>query len=149
MTEIQIETMDETEAYQEQGNLTDEQLDELNEATEPDDEGFDPEAGSEEGLDEIGNDVQDATELALEDVVQDILDAKEFGDELTMYQVAKVLNAALEVFDVQKDDKLYQVRPQMVYNYNRNKMVAKGEVLEKATKEQTSEFVVRFVGKRI
>lgn len=148
MTETQIETMDETEAYQEQGNLTDEQLAELNEATEPD-EGFDPEAGSEEGLDEIGNDVQDTAELALEDVVQDILDAKEFGDELTMYQVAKVLNAALEVFDVQKDDKLYQVRPQMVYNYNRNKMVAKGEVLDKATKEQTREFVVRFVGKRI
>lgn len=118
-------------------------------------DGFDPEEiaqvaeETEEYVAEETEPVEAKDEMTLEQVVQDILDAKEFGDELTMYQVAKALNAALEVFEVLKDGEPYTVRPQMVYNYNKNKMVVKGETVPKATKEQTKQFVVRFVGKRV
>lgn len=108
-----------------------------------------PENGSAEedqGADDEGE--EPGAEVSLESVVDDILETIQ-GELLTMYLVAKVLNAALEVFDVRKGGEPYRVRPQMVYNYNKNKMVVKGMVADRATKAQTKEFVVRFVSKRI
>lgn len=84
----------------------------------------------------------------VEEVVRDILDT--LPNELTMYQVAKALNTALEIFEIQKNGNLYQVRPQMMYNYNRNKLIVKGVVIEgKATREQAETFIIKFVNKLI
>lgn len=84
----------------------------------------------------------------VDEVVRDLVEAYE--GSVTLYQVAKILNAALEIFDVQKNGELYQIRPQMMYNYNRNKMILKGSVIEgKVDKAIVQNFVTKFVSKLI
>jgi hypothetical protein len=93
--------------------------------------------------------VEATDETTLEQMILDILDADEFSGLLTMYQVAKVLNTVLELFEVTKKGEPYRVRPQMVYNYNGQKMVVKGVKVDKATPAQAYEFVLRFVSKHL
>lgn len=84
--------------------------------------------------------------LTIEQITDQILDALGLT-ELTMYQVAKALNLVLESIDATKDGDAYRVRPQMVYNYNRNKMIAKGVVLQSATAAQARAFIIKFASK--
>lgn len=88
-------------------------------------------------------------ELTLSQVVDEILESMNGNLEITMYAGHKVVNAALEIFDVHKDGKEYRIIPQMMYNYNRNKLVVKGQTVDRLTKVQLREFVIRFVGKRL
>lgn len=111
-----------------------------------------------EEQDETGEQIVEV-ELSLEQIVDQILDASK-QTEFTMYQIAKYLNKVLEVVDIQVMDKKnelvsYRIRPQMVYNYNRNKMVARNEagkgitLTGSATLAQTRSFIIRFVAKQI
>jgi hypothetical protein len=106
---------------------------------------------------EVEDDEQ--VELTLEAIVDQILDASKLT-EFTMYQVAKVLNATLEAidatkgFDEQGEPLAYRVRPQMVYQYNKNKLVAKSASTGKgiqltgpATLAQARAFIIRFSAK--
>lgn len=83
------------------------------------------------------------TEADLGSVVRDLIESIGTAT-LTMYQLHKVVNGALEVFGVE-----YRVRPQMMYNYNNNKMIVKGEKVDKVDKVQAAVFTTKFVGKRI
>lgn len=65
--------------------------------------------------------------------------------DMTMYQVAKIVNDVLKSLNVQKNEENYTVRPQMIYNYNRNKMIVKGRTVEKVTRNEAFEFVTRFI----
>jgi len=98
-------------------------------------------------------------ELSLETIVDQIVDAMKLS-EWTMYQIHKALNKVLEVVDIKvlgKDGEqiAYRVRPQMIYNYNRNAMVARNEqgkgikLTGNATTAQTTEFIKRFVAKQL
>lgn len=92
--------------------------------------------------------LQEDTVPTLEVVVRDVINT--FDGNLTMYQVAKALNTVLEIMEVTKHGEAYRVRPQMMYNYNKNKLIVKGIVLdtaEGATPEQAAEFITRFVNK--
>ena len=99
-----------------------------------------------------GTDTEDIpTEDSLptpEEIIRDVMAT--FDGNLTMYKIAKALNIVLEILEIQKDGQQYQVRPQMMYNYNKNKLIVKGIVLdtaEGATPEQATEFITRFVAK--
>lgn len=99
-----------------------------------------------EGTDTFLRSIKQVTPV--NEVVRDLVEA--YDGAVTLYQVAKILNAALEIFDVQKNGELYQVRPQMMYNYNRNKMILKGCVIEgKVDKVIVQDFVTKFVNKLI
>jgi hypothetical protein len=97
----------------------------------------------------------EGSELTLEQVVDQVLDQLKLN-EFTMYQIAKALNMVLEVIDASKgfgedgEPLAYRVRPQMIYNYNRNKMVAQGTngkgitLTESATLAQARAFIIKF-----
>jgi hypothetical protein len=91
-------------------------------------------------------------ELTLEQIVDAVLDSLGLTT-FTMYQVAKALNLVLETIDATKgfDDEgapaAYRVRPQMVYQYNKNKMVVKGKQVEQADLAQARAFVIKFASK--
>jgi len=112
-------------------------------------------------LDEAGEqgDLEIQVELTLEQITDQIVDAMKLT-EWTMYQIAKALNKVLEVVDIRETNKAgeeiaYRVRPQMVYNYNKNAMVARNEagkgivLTESATTAQTTAFINRFVARKL
>jgi len=105
------------------------------------------------------DDLEVQVELSLEQIVDQIVDAMKLS-EWTMYQIHKALNKVLEVVDIKVQDKngeqiAYRVRPQMIYNYNRNAMVARNEqgkgikLTGNATTAQTTAFIKRFVAKQL
>jgi hypothetical protein len=93
-------------------------------------------------------------ELSLEQIVDQLIEASK-KTEFTMYAISVILNLTLETIGATKDGKSYSVRPQMVYNYNRNKMVAKDEkgkgvvIATTATIAQVRAFVIKFAAKFI
>ena len=104
-------------------------------------------------------DLEVQVELSLEQIVDQIVDAMKLS-EWTMYQIYKALNKVLEVVDIKVQGKdgeqiAYRVRPQMIYNYNRNAMVARNEqgkgikLTGNATTAQTTAFIKRFVAKQL
>jgi len=86
------------------------------------------------------------TSLTLEQLV-DMLIESTGTSEFTMYGVWKILSAVLETIGAVKDGKPYSVRSQMVYTYNSNKMVVKGQKVEVATVAQVRAFVIKFASK--
>jgi hypothetical protein len=97
--------------------------------------------------------------LTLEQIVDQIVDAMKLS-EWTMYQIHKALNKVLEVVDIKVRDNngeliAYRVRPQMIYNYNKNAMVARNaagkgiKLTGNATTAQTTEFIKRFVARQL
>jgi hypothetical protein len=105
------------------------------------------------------DDLEVQVELSLEQIVDQIVDAMKLS-EWTMYQIHKALNKVLEVVDIKVQGKdgeqiAYRVRPQMVYNYNRNAMIARNaagkgiKLTGNATTAQTTEFIKRFVARQL
>lgn len=68
----------------------------------------------------------------------------ERGDLLTPYQIAKLINAKL--VEVGLDE----IRPQMMYNYDKNGLIVKGQKgIKEYTLAEADEFVEKFTAKRI
>lgn len=99
-------------------------------------------------LQEQGEDVEQIvpTTLTLEQIVDQILEASG-KTEYTLYGVHTVLNAVLDIIGATKEGKDYRVRSQMMYNYNRNKMVVPKQVVDMVTVSQTRAFVIKFATK--
>jgi hypothetical protein len=87
--------------------------------------------------------------VTVEQATWDVLETVK-SDRLTLYAVAGVLNAVLEIFGVMKDGKPYQIRTQAAYNYGRNGMVVPSvKDTKPVTKVQAAAFVIKYVSKRI
>lgn len=101
-------------------------------------------------VEEIEAEAQDEQDepVTVETVAQLIVSTMN-EESFTLYRAHVAVNRVLEIFQVTKDGKAYTIRPQMMYNYNNNKMVVKGEKVEHVTKDQLIAFIVKFVGKRV
>jgi hypothetical protein len=67
-------------------------------------------------------------------------------EEVTAYKIATLVNGAFTVLGIEK-----QIPTQMMYNYTRNGMIAKGKKGKASdiryTKEETEAFVTKYVNK--
>lgn len=90
--------------------------------------------------------------LTLEQIVDQIIEASK-KTEFTLYALSVILNKTLEAIDAQKDGADYSVRSQMMYQYNKNKLVAKDaqgkgvKVDGLVTLAQARAFIIRFSAK--
>lgn len=100
-------------------------------------------------------------ELTLEQIVDQVLDAT-WKSAPTLYTWSTALNGVLEVLGATKVNPKtgkiedYRVRSQMVYNYNRNKMLARDEKSGKGiqidgapTRDQARAHIIKFAAKFI
>lgn len=105
------------------------------------------------GIAAYGDELVEAIERAantldedeIESMVRQLVEANR--KDMTAYRISKILNDALEIFDVD-----YSVSSQMMYNYDRNKMIVKGRTIGTTrffTNDEVVEFVTRIVKKRI
>jgi len=85
-----------------------------------------------------------APELTVEEIVSELTVAV-FGDDptITPYKIHTVVNGAFEALSNEK-----RIRPQMMYNYDRNGMIAKGKKGVKAyTEDEVKAFATKYVNK--
>lgn len=69
-------------------------------------------------------------------------------ENLTPFQIARLLNAKLAEVGAQKNGELYQVRPQMMYNYDKNGMIVKGlRGVKSYSLDEADEFIAKIVAK--
>jgi hypothetical protein len=79
-------------------------------------------------------------EILLDGLVRDIVSSVTVA-EFTPYQIHSVVNKVLEALGTE-----YRVRPQMMYNYDRNGLIVKGAKDQKRyTEDEVASFVIRFV----
>jgi hypothetical protein len=89
--------------------------------------------------------VVETDEVVLVDLIKDLVDGLPTVDQITPYQVHNVVNTVLEVLG-----SAYRVRPQMMYNYDRNGLIVKGRKGSKRfTSAEVVGFVTRFVNRNI
>lgn len=90
---------------------------------------------------ELGIEFPEAT-VTVAQLVSDIV-AGMTPEAWTPYQVSTVVNKALEAVGTE-----YRVRPQMMYNYDRNGMIVRGSKDKKRfTEDEVIAFATRFVEK--
>lgn len=72
------------------------------------------------------------------------------GEGMTAFRIAAILNEILAELGIEKKGKLYQVTPQMMYNYAKNGMIVKGVKGQKRfSEDEVDAFVRRFVAKLV
>lgn len=90
--------------------------------------------------------------LTLEQIVDQILEAT-WKAQPTLYTISTALNGVLEAIGATKDGKDYRVRSQMMYQYNSNKLIAKGsngkgvKIDGAPTRDQARAFIIKFASK--
>lgn len=85
--------------------------------------------------------VEESAPLTIEEIVQSL--TEDMGESITPYAIHRVINSTFEVLGVQKE-----IRPQMMYNYDRNGLIVKGSKgIKKYTNLQVQEFAVKYVTK--
>lgn len=92
--------------------------------------------------------VDQVEQFTVEQVARMIVSKME-GGSFTLYRAHVAVNQVLEIFQIKKDGKAYSIRPQMMYNYNINKMIVRGEKVDKVTQDQLVNFIIKFVSKRV
>ena len=81
----------------------------------------------------------------LDDLVRDLVFGAGTSEEMTPYLVHSIVNTVFEALEVE-----YRVRPQMMYNYDRNGLIVKGQKGKKRfTRDEVLDFVTRFVNRNI
>jgi hypothetical protein len=88
----------------------------------------------------------EVTEVTLEDIVEALTETV-FGDDetITPYKVHKIVNGAFEAMESD-----LRIPPQMMYNYDRNGMIAKGKKGAKAyNKDEVKAFALKYTNKKL
>jgi hypothetical protein len=83
-------------------------------------------------------------EMSVESVIEELV-ATAFGENptITPYKIATIINGTFEVVGAEK-----RIPTQMMYNYDRNGLIAKGVKGSKAyDKEQVTTYVTKYVSK--
>jgi hypothetical protein len=84
------------------------------------------------------------TELTAETVVAELVEA--LKDESTAYNVAVLINKSFEILGVEK-----KIPTQMMYNYTKNGMIAKGKKGTASniryTKDEVKTFALKYINK--
>jgi len=99
---------------------------------------------TEQQIQAIEIDAETDTELTVDEIVSELTDTV-FGDDdtITPYKIHTVVNGTFEALENEK-----RIRPQMMYNYDRNGMIAKGRKGVKAyTKDEVKAFATKYVTK--
>lgn len=104
-------------------------------------------------MDLIRGEIMNTTQIEL------IVDAalEQFStDSLKPTDVAKIVNAVLQVAGVEKDGDIYQIQPQMMYNYSSKGMIVKGSkrggkdnpIEARYTRAEVKAFALKFITKQ-
>lgn len=86
------------------------------------------------------------TELTVESIVEELVSTLE--EPITAYKIATVINGTFKVLEIAK-----QIPTQMMYNYTKNGLIAKGKKGKASeiryTKEEVKAFAIKYVNKYI
>lgn len=91
--------------------------------------------------------------------IENIVDAAlaHFSSEsIKPTEIAKIINAVLQVAEVEKDGEVYQINPQMMYNYSAKGMIVKGSprsakgngIEARYTSDEVRAFAIKFITKQ-
>lgn len=100
--------------------------------------------------DAVEKEIVRGEELSLEDLVGDVvsaLDTAKYNGKVSPYQIHSVINTVLEALGAHEDK---FVRPQMMYNYDRNGLIVKGKSnVKRYDPDEVTAYVIKLVTKRM
>lgn len=86
----------------------------------------------------------ESEEITLESLTTELVST--LGEETTAYKIATIINGIFKVLEIEKE-----IPTQMMYNYTRNGLIAKGKKGKASeiryTKEEVYTFVTKYVSK--
>lgn len=84
------------------------------------------------------------TQVTPQQIIRTLME-KVQGDKITPYGIHTLVNGVMEILG-----NSYRVRPQMMYNYDRNGLISKGKKGAKEyTRTEVEAFVTKFTTRRI